>query len=160
QSDGTQAGTVSLSSAHSPADPFLLTSLNGQLFFYTLDRTLWKWDGGTFTPFRYDGGTSASCGVLLTPAAYLLFFLAPGDPPTCDLWAIDGGTAGATILKRNSELTYAAPVGTSLFFRDADTTVGAGLWKSDGSPTGTVLVKGITPGAGSSYPCCVTSLDG
>ena len=40
----------------------------------------------------------------------------------------------------------------ALFFEANDGTHGYELWETDGTPTGTKLVKDIQPGAGSSTP--------
>jgi ELWxxDGT repeat protein len=39
-----------------------------------------------------------------------------------------------------------------LFFRAGETNTGSELWKSDGTEGGTVIVKDINPGTGSSAP--------
>ena len=43
-------------------------------------------------------------------------------------------------------------VGDTLFFTADDGVNGNELWKSDGTEAGTVLVKDINPGSGSSSP--------
>ncbi|BCU79796.1 hypothetical protein llg_45110 [Luteolibacter sp. LG18] len=44
------------------------------------------------------------------------------------------------------------PFGNTLLFAAYDAAVGEELWKSDGTPAGTVLVKDLNPGPGSSFP--------
>jgi ELWxxDGT repeat protein len=59
-----------------------------------------------------------------------------------------------------SGVSYLKNVNGTLFFRACDTTSGCELWKSDGSETGTVLVKDILPGGDSSHPSSLTNVDG
>jgi ELWxxDGT repeat protein len=51
-------------------------------------------------------------------------------------------------------------VNGTLFFAANDGTRGHELWKSDGTSTGTVLVKDIRPGAFGSYPYSLTNVGG
>src|SRR5438105_7542425 len=47
-------------------------------------------------------------------------------------------------------------VGASVFFTATDRDHGRELWKTNGTPAGTALVKDIQPGSGSSYPQYLT----
>ena len=51
-------------------------------------------------------------------------------------------------------------VGGILYFTALDPTNGAELWKSDGTPGGTTLVKDINPGSGDSFPGDTTNVGG
>ncbi|HVK07941.1 MAG TPA: ELWxxDGT repeat protein [Gemmataceae bacterium] len=84
-------------------------------------------------------------------------FFTSANPPSVrpDLWAIDGTTGSAALVRafQNSGLAMTPPehltaVGNRLFFTAADTAAGTGLWTSDGTPAGTTLVQARTVGAG------------
>lgn len=51
-------------------------------------------------------------------------------------------------------------VNGTLFFRANDDAHGIELWKSDGTPTGTVLVKDIIPGSSGSVPKSLINVNG
>jgi ELWxxDGT repeat protein len=51
-------------------------------------------------------------------------------------------------------------VNETLFFEANDGATGRELWKSDGTEAGTVRVKDILPGDGSSYPGSLTNVNG
>ena len=53
---------------------------------------------------------------------------------------------------------YLTAVGSTLFFQASDGTNGYELWKSDGSAAGTVMVKDINSGSGSSSPAYLTAV--
>jgi hypothetical protein len=66
---------------------------------------------------------------------------------------INPGTAGSNVI-----ILYST--GNILYFSALSPGLGVELWKSDGTPDGTVLVKDINPGAGSSYPESFISYNG
>ncbi len=77
-----------------------------------------------------------------------------------ELWKTDG-TPGGTVLVKDitpgvtgttvhfPQNGFNANIGTTLFFSAITATNGLELWKTDGTPGGTSMVKDITPGAGS-----------
>ena len=79
-----------------------------------------------------------------------------------ELWVSDGTTAGTRILKdinpgTASASVYGSPDGsfpvignTTMYLAADDGVHGSELWKTDGTPAGTVLVKDINPGSGGS----------
>ena len=57
-------------------------------------------------------------------------------------------------------MRVAVNAGGTLFFYADNATTGRELWKSDGTPAGTVLVKDIIPGANASGPTYFTAYGG
>ena len=53
-----------------------------------------------------------------------------------------------------------AVLGTTVFFVHDDGIHGPELWKTDGAPAGTVMVKDVCPGACSSFPSSLTPAGG
>ncbi|NRD64533.1 hypothetical protein HRD49_22520, partial [Corallococcus exiguus] len=70
---------------------------------------------------------------------------------------IHAGTAGTTYGKSGGE---GLRVGRTLFYVASDLSNGGELWKSDGTPEGTVLVKDIRPGPNSSNLAYFVEMDG
>lgn len=61
----------------------------------------------------------------------------------------------------SSNPVFLADVNGTLFFHGTEVAHGAELWKSDGTPSGTVMVKDINPGSsGSSMPVYLTNANG
>jgi ELWxxDGT repeat protein len=90
-----------------------------------------------------------------------LAFAANFEDGTRSLWVSDGTEAGTFALKTfppapppvfNVQVANLTPAGEQLFFTVDESASGHELWVSDGTATGTRLVKDITPGAASSSP--------
>lgn len=132
-----------------------LIAFNGKLFFTCDDgvhgRELWTSDGtaaGTSLLIDLYPGVTGSAPFGLTVMNNKLFFLARTTAGNSRLLVCDG-TPGGTLLIRNQAsylLDYLpgfAVLNNEIYFKGETAT---GLWKSDGTPQGTVLVKGnITP---------------
>jgi len=130
KSDGTEAGTILLRDISPgiggslPAD---LVEFNGHLFFSANDgangRELWKTDGTT-------NGTVLA--VNLAPYS--------GPPPT---------DSRMIYPMRSSSPVFLTVYNGALYFRadDGTGTHGSELWRSDGTPEGTMLVRDIAPGS-------------
>src|SRR5207253_4588983 len=73
----------------------------------------------------------------------------------------DGTSAGTSLIiqgaRQMSDFTNA---GGTLYFVTGDDATGTELWKTDGTPVGTMMVKDILPGFDSSYPNHLTNVNG
>ena len=138
---------------------------------------LWKSDGtaagtvmvkdinpGQGYQYPYGDGPLQSFPRGLTVADGLLFFSAEDSTNGAELWMTDGTTSGTIQVKDIFPGSTADNYGTypndsspqelvnvdgTLFFSADNGAVGRELWKSDGTASGTVLVKDISPGT---YP--------
>src|SRR5262249_38861259 len=130
RSDGTAAGTTLVKSFGPGGVVSLGMDVNGTLFFTADDGTsgneLWKSDGTT-------AGTT------------LVTDIFPGTSRTYDRYGYYLGE-----FPNSSNPSYFTNVNGTLFFTADDGAYSRGLWKSDGTEAGTVLVEHIIDFAGNS----------
>ncbi len=164
KTDGTAAGTVLVKdiwTAGNGASPESLTDVNGRLYFTADDgisgRELWQSDGtaiGTILVLDRNAGGGGSVLRNLVNADGKLFFEANGSggglwdlmcraTPISDtvllrslIFGVGGGARPAPPL---------TAIGGTVYFANVDDRLGEELWKSDGTPAGTVMVKDIVP---------------
>jgi ELWxxDGT repeat protein len=163
-SDGTRTGTQPVSAQTSSASKFrkLTRSSLGSSYFYAgytpqSGYELWKSDGtAAGTRIVKDiSGTGDSDPQFLTDANGKLFFVARGPDWRYALWETDGASAGAVQL---TPITLAAGTFSSdppinqfvnangiLYFTQPGPNNSWQLWRSDGTPDRTILVKDIPP---------------
>ncbi|WP_426749734.1 ELWxxDGT repeat protein [Myxococcus sp. Y35] len=171
KSDGTEAGTVrvrDISPGGRGSAPSSLRSAGGLLFF-TADngatgKEPWKSDGteaGTVLLRDIKPGAATSYPDALVSVAEQVYFAASDGVVGSELWKSDGTPAGTVLVKdistvgiyESSSSPYTLfPAGGRLFLRADDGIRGVELWKSEGTPASTVLVKDINPGREDSYP--------
>jgi ELWxxDGT repeat protein len=102
---------------------------------------------GDFKP-----GPPSSRPAGLTKVGGRLYFVAhPGHGPTL-FETGRGGTHVVLQTVRYTTLGWMTNVAGTLYYVHSDRTHGQELWTSDGTADGTVMVKDIEPGAGSSFP--------
>ncbi|WNG48558.1 HYR domain-containing protein [Archangium minus] len=162
--------------------PAPFATWNGSLYFTTFEQEaaakLWRTDGtvaGTqslvdILPSEVDSSILESGVSDLTPLNGALYFAAlPSSVEGYQLWKTDGTPAptGTTRVTSRLKLTpvAGAPIelaahGGFLFFAGSDSITGFELWKSDGTDSGTTLVKDIVEKSGSSQPSQFTSVGG
>ena len=152
--DGTMAGsykildvplaTSSFDVSSGTLSPGLLADLNGALFFQATDATfnyeLWRSDGtdaGTSQVKDLTGDTLSSLPDHLHAVNGRVAF----DTLGRRLGLSDGTETGTEIVPGSSVLVFATkPLGNELFFLSQPDSAPAGLWKTDGTAAGTVLV--------------------
>jgi ELWxxDGT repeat protein len=177
-SNGTAAGTVLVKDINGSggSNPTQFTNVNGTAFFQANDgihgQELWASNGTTGGTFLVDDiypGNNGSNPNYLTNVNGTLFFAANDGSHGTELWKSDGTPAGTVLVKDifsgavgfGSNPTDLTNVNGTLFFQANDgITDGAELWKSNGTASGTVLVKDIFPGEFGSYPTQITNVNG
>lgn len=92
----------------------------------------------------------------LTPVNGSLFFVLYES----ELWKTESTSLHASFIKEFVRITNLVNVNGTLFFAGDRGETGLELWKSDGTPAGTVLVKDIRPGTEGSSPTELTNVDG
>ena len=134
--------------------------------------TLWRTDGsasGTTSIDHDEAGNIIRNPSGLTVAGTFLFFFANYQyTSSVELWRTDGTIAGTKRLHHfelpDTSFSFLfsgamSPLGATLLFAGYDAQHGAELWKSDGTPEGTGLVADLEPGAASSEPSSIVTLD-
>jgi ELWxxDGT repeat protein len=154
-------------------------ALNGAIYFLAGENThgyeLWKSDGtGAGTALVkdiYPGmvGTIANSSNPsgFTSAGNFVVFSAFDGVHGYELWRTDGTAAGTILVKDinpgtgtgyQSSITNPAPISFNglTYFMANDGVHGVELWRTDGTPDGTVMVADINAGAGTSLPADLT----
>jgi ELWxxDGT repeat protein len=150
--------------------------MSGTIYFRGLSRLgngyeLFKTDGttaGTQLIKDINPGSANSNPALLTNVNGVLYFRAETNSTLWEVWKSDGTTAGTVLLKDIHPSTGSSSggypslltnVAGTLYFLANDATNGYELWKSDGTPGGTVIAFDPTgPGAGSK-PTSILQID-
>lgn len=160
--------------------PIGLTAVNGRVFFNADDgihgQELWVSDGteeGTYLVKEIVPGDDGSEPQNLANVNEVLFFQADNNEDGLDLWISDGtpqGTLRVADVNPGADpsppgqclfyLIDIEPVNDVLYFVGSDPDYGGELFKSDGTPEGTVLVRDICPGSDSGAPHQLTNVEG
>jgi ELWxxDGT repeat protein len=174
-SNGTREGTRILEASPAFRAPQALRGVSGKLLFTAEDgvhgREPWTSDGtpaGTVLLKDLVLGAVSSAPWSFVDAGSGFYFVSGGA-----LWKSDGTPAGTVPLTNVLGSTPVVPGGPSLrgpgwlavsrgtlFFSADDGSTGDELWKSDGTPAGTVPVKDLHPsgGSGPSFLCDVNGV--
>ncbi len=115
--------------------------------------------GGTFMLKDLRSGAASSDPVQPVRLGGRVLFSAFDDATGQELWVSDGTAPGTTVLKdiqpgagssRQPYENVQIVLGNTLFFLADDGVTGRELWKTDGTPAGTIQVADIYPGSRSS----------
>jgi ELWxxDGT repeat protein len=167
-SDGTPGGTQQISRIPGPRDAMEpgFVRVGNTSFFLILNRK-----GFEAEVWRTDGTLAGTGRALRLPQPGQLFSfrgslyltaVVPGNPNgERALWRVDDGKPPLLL----HTLRYGAapsftPLGNQLLFTAEADAHGSELWRTDGTPEGTVLVRDILPGEGSSTPTGLTAAGG
>lgn len=176
KSDGTEAGTAMVADLRpglGESNPEPLADLGGVLLFSAITpdhgRELWRSDGsaaGTWLVKEVEPGPTGSQPRAAAVIGGTLFFQAHDSVAGNELWKTDGTAAGTVLVKDINpgspqsgfvDTPYPgfrgfAVLADRLYFAAYDPVHGSELWGSDGTESGTTLVKDIAPGISSSSP--------
>ncbi|ABG57722.1 ELWxxDGT repeat protein [Cytophaga hutchinsonii] len=177
--DATEAGTKKIreiASGSRGSYPSYLTEMNGIVYFvaysFEYGQELWRTDGttnGTYPIIDMDEGSNGGLTNTRDLHAHgnTIYFCgrSSNNKFTEELYKTDGTESGTVLIKdintvpfENSTSNqpsfpkYFFSYGNIILFTANDGIHGTELWKTDGTTAGTVLVKDINSGAGSSNP--------
>ncbi|MEE9492230.1 MAG: ELWxxDGT repeat protein [Gammaproteobacteria bacterium] len=171
--DGLWANFGGSSGAYLVKDirPEDVVSFNGLLYFKSKGG-LWKSDGTTAGTVLVKAVTPVddSDSWWLTTVNGMLYFSASNSHFFKELWKSDGTEAGTVKVKniaagpwwkRQSDYRGSfTNLNGTVYFSANDGTSGEELWKSDGTESGTILVKDIRAGSADSDPLYFTEMNG
>ncbi|MBX7201528.1 MAG: T9SS type A sorting domain-containing protein [Bacteroidia bacterium] len=143
----SQTATLSGISKHNVKS---LTSLNGMLYYFTID-SLWQSDGTPEGEQLIKSIPDWGFGASFTACNGKIFFLA-SDGQGFELWVSDGSAAGTYRVKDihptdTGVKRILAVQNNQLFFIGNDGVHGDELWLTDGTEAGTNMVKDIYSGS-------------
>jgi ELWxxDGT repeat protein len=158
KSNGTNQGTMQVSDSYQEARD--LAKVGNNLFFQ-VNESLWKSDGTAAGTVMLKDFPDVSVFYHMTDVNGTLFFLIYRGSDSHELWKSDGTAAGTLMIKRFTRPGCNCPYPVSdinwlrlvngngtLYFTSYNETNTIGLWKSDGTTAGTVLVKNVETGGG------------
>jgi len=149
----------------------------GNIAYYVADdihhgEELWRSDGtatGTYMIKDINTGEASSYPKYLTNVNGTLFFRARSGQNGYELWKSDGTEAGTIMVKQFLSNGWIPSYPENLINVNGTLFFTAGnpeyffkrvLWKSDGTSTGTIVVKDITTNPDGAYIRCMTDVNG
>ncbi|MEY3458493.1 MAG: Cyclolysin, partial [Planctomycetota bacterium] len=154
RSDGTPSGTVLMGGGFIDGGFGEAVVFDGTVFFsadgVNGNRTLWKIDSTTHTLSEVPGAPTG-IGGFRQVGSTLYFAARTSGSGNTQLWKMTSAAAAPSVVQTSGSLVlnpeWLTNVNGTLYFSGFTTTEGRELWKSDGTTTGTVLVKDIRAGA-------------
>ncbi len=170
-SDGTESGTRLVKDIFpGPSNSSYGSGMTvaGQAVFFRADdgehgSELWRSDGteaGTMLVADINPGKADSVPYEITPVGNEVFFTAADESGNRRLWRTDSAGSRTPLVSDSvSDPTRLANLDGTLYFT-APGPAGFSLWKTDGTPAGTAVVRVLRPGNSSSNPQLMSELDG
>ncbi|WP_257448703.1 ELWxxDGT repeat protein [Archangium lipolyticum] len=152
------------------SNPRILGTAGGLWFFHAYERmgdsysvftnSLWRTDGteaGTFLVMPLESETSTRQRLEVATLGSEFFVALPTSQG--GVWKTAGAATEPPVqLWTGSYPEELEVAGGQLFFSGAQSGQGDELWRTDGTPEGTRLVKDLVPGSGSSAPSSLTRM--
>lgn len=166
-SDGTAVGTGQFLPQSTLVEPYYFTQSGDGFYFIASGRELW-YSNGTLTETKIVTAFQ-TIGLPyineLTDVNGSLFFRAHDETHGSELWLTGNATTTTVMIdilpgNLSSSPQYLTNVNGTLFFQALDTVHGVELWRSNGTISGTILVKDIVPGSEGAYPQDLINSDG
>lgn len=162
RSDGTVAGTVPVLDPTPWKEEFYRVwhaRVNGKLVFLAGDGHLWTSDGTAAGTYSLSQSLNVFNDQLALPGYTLPVFqstvVVPGatgtNPGLLQLWQTDATASPQPILPGIDGVQAPIAADQQLFFLARDAEHGLELWRTDGTPDGTWLVKDLWPGPHDSF---------
>jgi ELWxxDGT repeat protein len=153
-SDGTGTGTRLVGQYESSL--YLLVAAGERLLFWSdTTSSAWVSDGTADGTLPLSALVPELESVYVEPVASLggrALLFAYRDSGETGLWASDGTAAGTVFLVSGDIVAGWGVLDGVAYLSFSDGLTGFELWKTDGTPEGTALVRDIWPGSGDSYP--------
>ncbi len=175
RTDGTPQGTYMLKDiipGRVSSSPSSMAHIDNTLYFITNSSQLWKSDGteeGTVLIKSFDSNSLSS--TFFTKFNNSIFFITSRFDSGTKIWRTDGTENGTILIKTippgessginptNFNTTKPIVINNTLFFRADDGVHGTELWKTDGTESGTTLVKDVTQGIAPTNTTYLVALD-
>jgi hypothetical protein len=159
QSDGTENGTTVVMT-HQAISAMDLTVFNNSLYYVLSDvgaARLLRYDGVSSTSVMIERTAGVPFDMVSAPfvSGNKLYFHADGA-----LWQTDGTIPGNTKLADVSTVSSMTQWNGRIYFSANDGAHGEEPWITDGTPSGTFMLKDIEAGAGNSYPSTFIAANG
>lgn len=162
--------TRDINTTYLNGNPMAYCEVNGFIYFNGTSAEkgseLWRSDGTTAGTKLFADivkGSGSSNPVALTKVGSTLFFAATTPTYGTELWKLDSGAAAPEMVKDirvgygNCGITSLVSYKNKLYFTaGADASGDYELYTSDGTDTGTYMVKDINPGTANSQPYLFT----
>lgn len=144
KSDGTAGGTVFVAQV---AAAYSATESNGELFF-TIANTLWKSDGTTAGTVEIETLAGAQARVVSgNGRLFIMTSSSPSNPLAAEsLWVSDGTAAGTSQVEAFQGAIGPPAIWNGAVYFSVDNNFHSsqlGIWKTDGTPAGTLLVVNV-----------------
>jgi ELWxxDGT repeat protein len=160
-SDGTEAGTdvVTWAPTFAYAAHSEIVGLGSLAIFPGIGNSLWK-SNGTAAGTQTINLAGAAFPRGLTVLGGDVYFTAYSEASGTEIWKTNGTSSSqvTSFAAVNPQLENLVNVNGTLYFTSYDAANGNELWKTNGTTAGTVRVKDIVAGAGSSYPKYLTAV--